>query len=198
MDLAIVQRLICPRPHASTPLVVRADRTGHGHLQLGMLGCPVCGAEWDVTDGAAHFGPRAELTAHAAPDATTLAAFLGLTDPQLVITDGVPANVVESLVREFAAVVVALDAEVAPDTATVVDGAPAVPLADGIANGVVLLRLRGEAFVASAVRSLAPAGRMIAIGAIATPAGVREIARNDQMWVGEREIPVVQVELRRR
>ena len=66
-----------------------------------MLGCPACGGEWEVTDGIAHFGPRAELQASAVPDATTLAAFLGLTDPQVVVTDGVPANVVESLVREF-------------------------------------------------------------------------------------------------
>jgi hypothetical protein len=167
-------------------------------MQQGMLGCPVCGGEWDVTDGIAHFGPRTELQAGAVPDATTLAAFLGLTDPQLIVTDGVPAGIVESLVREFAAIVVALDADVAAETATVVDGAPMVPLADGIANGVVLVRPRDDAFVASAVRSLSPAGRLVGIGAIATPAGVREIARNDQMWVGEREIPVVQVELRRR
>src|SRR5689334_7890615 len=127
MDLAIVQRLICPKPHASTPLVVRADRAEHGRMQTGMLGCPVCSGEWQIADGVARFGVRTELRADAMPDATTLAAFLGLTDPHLVVTDGVPATVVESLVREFAAVVVAFDADVSPETATIIEGAAIIP-----------------------------------------------------------------------
>lgn len=198
MDLAIVQRLICPVPHASTPLVVRADLAEHGRMQKGVLGCPVCQVEWEVHNGIAHFGARAAHPANVVPDAATLAAFLGLTDPQLVVTDGVPAQVVESLVREFGAMVVALDADVAPTTATVLDGAPIVPLADGIASGAVLLRSRDAAFVASAVRSMAPEGRLVGIVALELPAGVREIARNNELWVAVREIPMVPVELLRR
>ena len=198
MDLAIVQRLICPASHASTPLVVRADLAEHGRMQKGVLGCPACQVEWVVDNGVAHFGARAELPPNIAPEATTLAAFLGLTDPQLVVTDGVPAQIVEALVREFGAVVVALDADVAPTTATVLDGAAIVPLADGIASGAVLLRSRDAAFVASAVRSIAPEGRLVGSTALDLPAGVSEIARNDVLWVAAREVSVVPVELLRR
>ena len=167
-------------------------------MQRGVLGCPVCNGEWDVVDGVAHFDARTELSATVPPDATTLAAYLGLTDPQLIVSDGVPAESITTLVREFGAIVVALDSDVSPQSATAIDGAGVVPLADSIANGVVLLRARDGAFVASAVRALATEGRFIATAGIDPPDGIREIARSPDLWVGEREAPVVRVELRRR
>lgn len=198
MDLAIVQRLVCPQAHARTPLVVRADTAMHGRLQHGVLGCPVCSAEWNVAEGIAAFGPRATIAANAVPDVTTLAALLGLTDAKLLITDGVPAQTVIALAREFAASVVAIDSDVSPESASVIDGASVVPLADGIAEGSALLRSRDERFVASVVRSMAPEARLVATTTLAVPAGVREIARNDELWVAEREPDVVTVPLRRR
>src|SRR5262245_7580308 len=102
MDLAVVQRLVCPEQHASTPLVVRADVAEHGRLQRGALGCPSCGKEWSVNGGIAAFGARRDLP-DAPIDATAIAAFLGLTEPKLVVTDGVPPTIVVALVREYAA-----------------------------------------------------------------------------------------------
>lgn len=197
MDLAIVQRLICPMSHASTPLVVRADLAEHGRLQGGVLGCPSCGKEWTVASGVAAFGDRKALVEDPPLDATAVAACLGLTDPKLIVTDGLSAMIAVALVREYGASVVALDSDVAPETATVIDGADVVPLADGVANGIALFRDRDASFVASAVRSLATDGRLLASSSIALPAGVREIARNEVMWVAEREAPVVPVQLRR-
>jgi hypothetical protein len=43
-----------------------------------------------------------------------------------------------------------------------------------------------------------PEGRLVAASSVAVPDGVREIARNNDLWVAEREAPVVRVELRRR
>jgi hypothetical protein len=198
MDLAIVQRMVCPAEHASTPLVVRADRAEHGRLQEGVVGCPVCGAEWKVDEGVARFGPRATTGPAFTPDATTVAALLGLTEPKLVVADGLSDDLVVSLVREFGATVVAIDSDVSPESASVIEGPALVPLAEGIANGAVLLRPREPAFVDSVVRAIAPDGRLLASVSLQLPAGVREMARNDDLWLAEREATVVPVTLRRR
>ena len=198
MDLAIVQRLVCPRPHETAPLVVRADFAEHGHMQRGVLGCPVCGMEWSITNGIAEFGPRLDAGDDPPIDAIAVAACLSLTEPKLILTDGLPTAINVALVREYGASVVALDSDTPPETATVIDGAAIVPLAEGIANGVALFRPRDAAFIASAVKSLATDGRLVATSSIELPAGVREIARNGVMWVAEREAAVVPVTLRRR
>jgi hypothetical protein len=198
MDLAIVQRLICPQPHATTPLVVRADRTDQGRMVDGVLGCPVCAHEWTVADGIARFGERARLESTVSTDASTLAALLGLTDPHVVVLDGTTPDA-GLLSSEFGAAVIALDAESFLPDATNIEGSAIVPLAAGVARGVALLRAgRSPEFVASAVRALAQEGRLVSSTVLPLPAGVREIARNEQIWVAEREPDPVVVSLRRR
>lgn len=189
MDLALVERLICPRAHEPAPLVVRADEVDAGRLVRGVVGCPVCREEWPVVDGRVEFSAAPAGNSADARDAATIAALLALTEPgKLLIVDGASVVLTAALVSEFGAIVVALDAPRDSRASAVINGAERVPLAPAAANGVLLLRpSRSEAFVASAARALAPGGRMAGALAVNVPAGVRERARDDRMWVGERE-----------
>jgi hypothetical protein len=199
MDLGIVERLICPEPHAVMPLVVRADAVEHGRLVRGMLGCPHCHMEWVVTDGIARFGARADIAAVAAEDPATLAALLGLSEPMLVLTDGASARLVDALSREFDASVVVLDAADPPPSATVIHGAKRVPIGAGTVGAALLLRPGRDAdFVASAARALAPAGRLVATASVPVSGELREIARDNTWWVATREHREAPITLRRR
>ena len=199
MDLTIAQRLICPRGHATTPLVARVDEIVDGRIHRGLLGCPQCNGEWKIAGGVARFGGRATLSAVAGPDAATVAAFLALAEPGLIVCDGVAVRIVDALCRDFGAVVVALDPEELARAATAIDGAERVPLSTASARGAVLLRSQRDAsFVASAVAALAPAGRMLAAVTLPVAAGLRELARDGYFWVAEREQQAVPVAIRRR
>ena len=200
MDLAIAQRLTCPRPHATTTLVARVDELVGGRLFRGLLGCPECNGEWDVAGGVARFGPCATHAAVDGPDAAAVGAFLGLTEPEgIVVVDGLDSQVADALSRDFGAVVVALDPVQAGSGSNVIVGAERVPLATASARGVVLLRAGRDApFAASAVAALVPAGRMLATASLPVPPGVRELARDAHLWVAERERLGVPVSIRRR
>jgi len=199
VDLALVERLICPRAHAPAPLVVRADEVADGRLLRGVVGCAVCREEWPVAAGRLQFGAARAGNAADAPDAATIAALLALSEPgRIVVVDGAPAELIAALVNEFGAIVVALDAPLNARAHAGIDGAERVPLAPGAARAVLLLRsARGDDFVTSAVRALAPGGRMVGATAVNTPPDVRELARDERFWVGERERVTAPVPLRR-
>lgn len=76
--------------------------------------------------------------------------------------------------------------------ATILRGAPAIPLATGSVRGIAL----DEGFgapdrIESAVRALAMGGRLVAPISVAVPSGIREMARDGRHWVGERGPDVI-------
>jgi len=92
VDLALVERLICPRPHQATPLVVRADEVVEGNLVRGVVGCPQCFAEWTVRGGVVEFGAIAEMFRCSPQMLRQSPALLGLAEAgRLVLTDGASA-----------------------------------------------------------------------------------------------------------
>ena len=63
-----------------------------------------------------------------------------------------------------------------------------IPLAAGTCRGVALDAAHAdEAHLEAAVRVLRPRGRLVAPASTPTPSGVTELARDDQLWVAERE-----------
>src|SRR5690242_21064587 len=89
MFIELVDALRCPVPHEESWLVASATRMEARHIVDGLLGCPVCHAEYPIRNGVADFRREPTLPLEAAPDpflrgdATTamrLAAFLGLSD----------------------------------------------------------------------------------------------------------------------
>jgi uncharacterized protein YbaR (Trm112 family) len=198
MDLTLVERLVCPEVHATTPLVVRVDAAESGRVRAGMLGCPACHREWPIEHFAARFGPPADLPASAPMDGHAAAALLNLTAPGIVIADGASAEMIRILVSSYEASVVALDDE-SPDASALLTGAQRVPLAPGVATGALLFRQRRTAaFIASVASAVAPWGRVIAAHGVAADARLREIARDESVAVLAREPDAVRVELTKR
>src|SRR5579862_4251470 len=89
MHLDVVPVLRCPRDHEESGLVLAADQTEGRHVITGVLGCPVCEAEYPVRDGIAYFVDHDERVGRDDEDdeidVMRTAAMLGLTEPGGVI-----------------------------------------------------------------------------------------------------------------
>jgi uncharacterized protein YbaR (Trm112 family) len=197
MFIELVDALRCPNPHEESWLVASADRMEARHIVNGTLGCPVCKAEFPIRNGVVDFrrGASGALPASAAPDqeqAMRLAAFLDLTDGQgfavLLGEWGGHAPLLRTMVETPLVLV---------DPPEDVEGEPGIsvircdgelPLAAAASRGIAIDD-GPAARVASAVRATRVKGRLVAPASMAVPAGVRELARDDAMWVGERETP---------
>src|SRR5689334_16805215 len=82
MFVELIDLLRCPRPHDDTWLVASADETVGRHIVRGVLGCPVCAAEYPIRGGVADFGAAADAglarDAESEDDVMRVAALLGL------------------------------------------------------------------------------------------------------------------------
>jgi uncharacterized protein YbaR (Trm112 family) len=208
MFIELVDALRCPTPHEESWLVASADRMEARHIVEGTLGCPVCRAEFPIHRGVVDFrrtAPR-PLPPSTPPDpeqAVRLAAFLDLSDVTgfavLVGARGAHAALLRAQVDTPLVLV---------DPPEDVEGEPGIsvlrcdgdlPLAAGAARGVAIDGGSPER-VASAVRATRVTGRVLAPASTPLPDGVREVARDDTDWVGEREAlasPVITLHVRR-
>ena len=206
MFIELVDALRCPHPHEESWLVLAAERIEARHIGEGALGCPVCRAEYPIRDGIADFTPgtsvddaeRAQPSRDAAEaiadvGAGDLAALLDLGDALgFVVLVGAWGRRARSLLDLV--VVPPLLVVDPPDGVSIVPGmsgvrsGPSLPLAAGAARAVAVDGMNAER-LASAVRATRTGGRIVAPAAAAVPDGVRELARSDAVWVGEREAP---------
>ena len=86
MFIPLVDILRCPTPHDETWLVASIDRAEERDIIEGMLGCPICLAEYPIRDGIVYFAERRAPIRRAPPDETEamrLAAALDLTDARM-------------------------------------------------------------------------------------------------------------------
>src|SRR5579862_8379652 len=82
MHLDVVPTLRCPREHEESSLVLVADVTRGRHVVTGVLGCPVCEAEYPIQEGIAYFAqPTDSGAVRRETDVMRTAAMLGLTEP---------------------------------------------------------------------------------------------------------------------
>ena len=208
MFIELVDALRCPVPHEESWLVAAAARIEHRHIVQGTLGCPVCSAEYPIADGVVYFRRGAEHQAaslpgaHAEP-ALRLAAMLDLTDAQgFAVLLGRWGSWAEELSAIVETSLILVDPPVG------VIGAPGisvlrtdgdVPLASGAARAMAIDEV-SVTRAASAVRATRTRGRVVAPSTLALPEGVRELARDDGLWVAEREpapSPLITLHVRR-
>ncbi len=195
MFIELVELLRCPVPHEDSWLVGAATRTEFRHIVEGTLGCPVCRAQYPVRRGVADFRrtttgvPTREIM----PDETEairLAAFLDLTDRAgvavLLGEWSAHAPVLRGLVETPLLLVDPADGLEGEPGISVIRCDGELPLAAGSARGVVL-DFGSDARIASAVRATRPRGRIIAPAALPLPSGAIELARDERVWVAERE-----------
>lgn len=208
MFIELVDALRCPVPHEESWLVAAATRMEHRHIVHGTLGCPVCSAEYPIRDGVVDFRSGAEphpaLPPHT-PDepAMRLAAMLDLTDAQgfavLLGRWGSRAAELAAIVETPLILVDPPDGVIGAPGISVVRTDGEVPLGAGAARAMAIDEV-GVARAASAVRATRTRGRVMAPLSLALPDGVRELARDDALWVAEREpapSPLITLHVRR-
>jgi hypothetical protein len=190
MLLALVDRFRCTEPHADTWLVARADVADGGWMRDGVLGCPTCASERAVRGGVVRWRddlPMAEAPAADAEEAAMrAAALLGLAEGQVPYAIAGPAGVLATQLADAPLVLLDPPDDALAGLVTIVRGAPWAPFAAGALRGLLFSgpRVSAEA-VARSVPALVTGGRVVAPAAVAVPAGVRELARDAEEWVGE-------------
>lgn len=210
MFIELVDALRCPVPHEESWLVASATRMEARHIVEGALGCPVCHAEYPIHRGAVDFRrvPQPPVKAADTPprdpvEAMRLAAFLGLGDAGgfAVLLDawGAQASALRELVETPLILVdPPSGTEGQPGISVLLSNGP-IPLAAGAARGTAV-HVDAPARVAEAERVTRAGGRLVAPAGVRLPDGVRELARDDALWVGEKEAapsPLVTLHVRR-
>lgn len=210
MQRDLLDALRCPNTHEESWLVAMVLEADGSALLEAELACPVCAAEYRITDGIAHFAnananaaPAIDAVAYTSDLVLRLAALLGVAESLLPV----------ALVGRYAAAGGALTAFVAAPqllvnsgAASATTGASCIVVADRLPLGVETLaaiavdaaHARPE-FLASAARALRLGGRLVAPADAPIPAGMRELARDETEWVAETTARASGlVELRRR
>ena len=147
--------------------------------------------------------PAPALAAMAAPTEDTLlrlAALLGLDGAQHTVLLTAAFTAAALPLAERYDTVVAVMGATGPSPVGVgyVSGsADAVPFADATFHGAALDAATSPALAADVVRCVRMGGRIVGDAALAVPAGVQELARDREQWVGEVEAPAIVVPLRR-
>jgi uncharacterized protein YbaR (Trm112 family) len=216
MFIELVESLRCVREHPLTWLVARCDEMRDREIVTGVLGCPACGAEYPIRAGIADFRlEEPALPEQPAPDpaiaginpealAARAGGLLALTEPaKLAVLVGSWSSAAHILIGMVEQVhILAIDPPTSlgsGDGVSVLRAGGVLPLRPATTRGVALDSTHSQPeFIASAVTTLRPGGRLVASANAALPAGVRELARDGTQWVAEREVEKGLVELRRR
>jgi uncharacterized protein YbaR (Trm112 family) len=189
--IELIEALRCPREHEESPLVATASRTDARHIVEGVLGCPVCRAEYPIRDGEALFGGDAVREAVSADTVVgmRIAAFLELTEARgFAILCGHWAAHAEE-VRQLSATPLVLinpPGRVDVRATGVVRVRGRAPVAARSARAAAVDESGDDALIASVVAAVRPKGRIIGAATFAVPEGVTELTRDDRTWIGEK------------
>jgi len=210
MQRDLLDALRCPGTHEESWLVAMVLEASGSSLLVAELACPVCGAEFRIVNGIAHFAGATPAAPPAWPSepytpamALRLAALLGVAESQLPV----------ALVGRYTAASSAL-ASLVSAPQLLINGSPVIP-GPGVSCLVVAGRLplgveslaaiavdathATATFLDSATRALRLGGRLVAPADAPVPAGMRELARDTTEWVAETTARASGlVELRRR
>ena len=196
MFIELVDALRCPNPHEEIWLVLASGKMEGRDVMEGVLGCPICHAEYPIEAGVAWFDGGANSRSRGAvPDeeeALRLAALLDLTDSRgyaiLVGDAGSQAPRLRALTD------VQLLLVNPPSGIEMGNGLSGLttpmqsllPLAALSARAIALDNAASAELLESALNVVCPGGRILAPAGLSIPSGVIELARDERQWVGER------------
>jgi uncharacterized protein YbaR (Trm112 family) len=188
----LIESLRCPNDHEESSLIASASRSEARHIIQGVLGCPVCRAEFQIRDGVAEFAARRPFNVFEVPSQETamrLAAFLELTDARgFALLCSRWAIHVEALGRLTETPIVAVNPSIAMPVRLAAGAirADVIPFAEGSARAFALDNASSRELIASGVRAVRAGGRVLGPATLPVPDGVRELVRDDEVWVGEK------------
>jgi uncharacterized protein YbaR (Trm112 family) len=198
--IELIDTLRCPRPHEESWLVLSTLVIEARHVREGTLGCPVCKSEYPIHDGVVDLRVRdGRELADRLPSALTgtlvdadhLAAMMNLADPNgFAVLVGRWGERADALLESNGCPPLMLvdppeRISMQPGLSGVRCGAE-LPLAVGAARAIAI-DTTDATRVRSAARATRVGGRIVAPVATPVPDGVRELARDERVWVGARE-----------
>ncbi|MGH7654971.1 MAG: Trm112 family protein [Gemmatimonadaceae bacterium] len=195
MFVELLEKLRCPNDHEPSPLIATASRTVDRHIVEGTLGCPVCHAEFPVSEGVVRLGesfiaPMITADVLSRDRMLRVGALLGLDDRGgLYLLDCISAYFIEELAElspQSRFIALSGTADFLGASGVIAGHGDRIPLAESCVRGIVL-DLATPALLGSAVKALAPGGRLVAPATADVPEGIEILARDEANWVGERE-----------
>jgi uncharacterized protein YbaR (Trm112 family) len=201
MFIELIDILRCPNAHEESWLVLVSRRMVGRDVFDGVLGCPVCQAEYSIVEGVVRFSPEPQVAAGVEPsseeDALRLAALLDLASAGgYAVIPGALGRAAPYL-RALSDVPLLL-VNPPPDTAmgNGISGLrldrdwTALPLAPSSARAIAFGDATTGNQLLAGLSVVRPGGRVLAPIALALPDAVAELARDDRQWVAERRVAV--------
>jgi len=204
VHLDLVDSLRCPAEHEEATLVATIDRLDGRYINTGALGCPACGARYEIRGFAVDFRDdrQRDATADTSPSApppdeeklVRVAAMLDTRTPGgLYVLTGSWGWYASALAVSYdvQCVVINPSAGIRPaEGLSILLVGSQVPLAAQCARGTAIdvEGARDARLVAGCIAAVRVGGRVVAPSAppAQVPAHTRELARDAQWWVGER------------
>jgi uncharacterized protein YbaR (Trm112 family) len=201
VHIELTEMLRCPEAHDLNVLVLSTGEMMGRMVRSGVLGCPVCRREFPIVHGVVDFTgkgkgeiaiPPSSLPASAV-DTQALQALLDLSGPGgyvVLIGDAVRhavglANLMGGV--HFVGVNPPSDAEELP-VLSLLRARGLIPLRPAVARGVVLgADVAGPPWLEEGLRVLLRGRRLVVEREdMVAPAGVRQLAVGQGLWVGEK------------
>lgn len=197
MFIPLVDLLRCVRAHDETWLVASIDEAVDRDIVRGTLGCPICLAEYPISEGIVLFDDAMPpvLPIQAVPredDAVRLAAALDLTDARMTAllhgAWGAYAPILRGLTPAQLLLVNPPQGIASGDGVSIVRSDRVAPVARNAVAAVALDAGAEPPMVASLVASLKPGGRMLGRLRTPIPQGLTELARDEEVWVAQLDV----------
>jgi hypothetical protein len=203
MFIELAELLQCPEPHESMPCILAPNEMDGRRVVSGMIGCPVCKAEYHVAEGMVGFGEvpqwgigsrSDDLTIEQMPKADDVQALLNLGSMGgYVLLVGSGARLARELAENTSGVhFIGLNSPPElrdSECLSLLRSPQAMPLKNSSVRAVLVgpeyVRKR---WMDDAGRVLMPNGRLVAIVDDLSAEGVRQLAAGSGMWVGEKKI----------
>lgn len=197
MFVELVDVLRCPNPHEETWLVLATRRMDGRTVIDGVLGCPICQAEFPIERGIARFDrghPRPTATLPSdEEESTRLAALLNLTDGRgYAILIGETGNYAPELRALTDVQLLLVDPPPGIQmghglSGLTMDGSSwSVPLAAASARAIACDDRGSPDHLDSWLQIAALGARILAPVAVPLPNGLTELARDARHWLAER------------
>lgn len=194
MFIELTDHLRCPADHDESFLVLLPEVLAGRSVRAGMLGCPVCQAEYRIEDGVVRFVPRPDRPAPGTPiSAPALQALLGLAGPGgYAVLVGDVTSLAAPLAQATPGVHFA-----AVDPVAGIDESPALSLIEADRLPFKRASLRGvvlgsgvgtdPGWVADGLRAVLPGLRVVGAGGAPSVDGLEVLAAADGWWVGRKK-----------
>jgi len=198
MYIELVELFRCVRRHDESWLVASIDEVRERSIIRGILGCPVCGAQYPISDGVADFsgahpgGPDGNpvISESESEIAVRAGGLLGLGEAEgVIILGGSWAAGAAALSAMTGARVIAANPSAGIQRAApvaIVRVGDAFPLGAGSCAGVALDESFTRGALSSALRVVRPGGRLAGPMSVERPTGLSLLASDAQWWVAEK------------